>query len=78
MLYNHRKQTESGGGEKVRLNADQGATRSSRVDQHTVLLNFFQEVLFHVSCTFSYCFLVNLLRLLPLNPHTAMCYLGEL
>lgn len=52
MLYNHRKQTESGGGEseKVRgggrkrwLNADQGATRSSRVDQHTVLLNFFQE-----------------------------------
>lgn len=44
MLYNHRKQTESGGGGgKVRLNADQGATRSSRVDQHTVLLNFFQE-----------------------------------
>ena len=27
----------------MRLNADQGATRSSRVDQHTVLLNFFQE-----------------------------------
>lgn len=34
--------------------------------------------MFHVSCTFSYCFLVNLLRILPLNPHTAMCYLGEL